>query len=529
MSRSSIMRRVRSVLAQQQPALVAALPPMHRRALLSGLARAGGAALAGGVLAGLGAPAWAAGPAGGRTAGRRPQRVGVVGGGIAGLVAALTLRDAGQPCTVFEPSTRLGGRMHSNHGFWAQGQTSEWCGEFIDTDHVLLRALARRFHLPLDDVNRADPPHSVDTNYFLGGYYTDAELAADMHPVSRVMARQAAAVGDHYFWNDHNRVADYFDRMNCYEWIETYVPGGHASRLGRYLDQGMVGLNGLDTPLQSALNLIIPFHSDERFHVRNGNQQIPLAIAAHLPAGTVQMGWGLTAVAASNAGVSLAFATPEGPQSRDFDRVILALPFKVLRSLDFSQAGFEPRKVEMIRQFAYGTNSKLILQFDDRYWNGRGAWPGHGDGFVSTDLPFQSTWDTSRAQPGAAGLLTNYTGGTQGAAYKPDGPFTDSLASPATAAYAVGLLAQMEQVWPGITPHYTGLANLSYPTGDPFIQASYSAFGVGQFTTFAGYGGVAQGRIHFAGEHTEVRFVGYMEGGAESGARAAAEVLAAAA
>jgi monoamine oxidase len=457
----------------------------------------------------------------------RGGRVAIVGGGIAGLVAALTLHEAGRDFTLFEASDRWGGRMHSNRGFWQQGQTSEWCGEFIDSTHWLLRGLARRFGLPLDDVNAAEPPRSIDTNYLLGGYVRDSELAADMALVSPVLAQQTAAVGPHYHYDNFNDAAAFFDQMSAYEWIERYVPGGHTSRLGAYIDLALVSLNGLDTPMQSALNIVIPLHSDERFHARHGNARIAEAVASVLPPVSLRTGWRLMAIAADgNRSVDLRFDTPSGIRELAFDRAILALPFSVLRTLDTRAAGFDARKRAMIEQFAYGTNSKLVLQFDERYWNGRGAWPGRSDGFISTDIGFQSTWDTSRAQPGGDGLLTNYTGGDVGAGYRPDGPYTDSLSSPATAAYAMAFLAQLEEVWPGITPHYSGRATLSYPTGDPNLRGSYSAFGLGQYTAFCGYGAVPQGRIHFAGEHTSVPFLGYMEGGAQSGLRAAAQVLA---
>jgi monoamine oxidase len=36
---------------------------------------------------------------------------------------------------------------------------------------------------------------------------------------------------------------------------------------------------------------------------------------------------------------------------------------------------------------------------------------------------------------------------------------------------------------------------------------------------------VAQGNVHFAGEHCSVNFQGYMEGGAREGIRAAYEIL----
>ena len=116
-------------------------------------------------------------------------RIAIVGGGIAGLTAALTLADAGVTSTVYEASPdRIGGRMHSDRsGYWSNGQISEFCGELIDSDHVTVRHLAQRFRLPTADLVAAQPNGSTDTNWFLGGYYsTDAGgqgLPADpQHP-----------------------------------------------------------------------------------------------------------------------------------------------------------------------------------------------------------------------------------------------------------------------------------------------------------------------------------------------------------
>ena len=49
----------------------------------------------------------------------------VVGAGIAGLNATLTLQDAGLSCTFYEASNRVGGRMHSDAITWADGMVSE--------------------------------------------------------------------------------------------------------------------------------------------------------------------------------------------------------------------------------------------------------------------------------------------------------------------------------------------------------------------------------------------------------------------
>jgi monoamine oxidase len=494
-------------------------PALRARVSRRDLLRASGAAVGAAL---LGAPARSV-----LAATRSPSRIAIVGAGIAGLTAALTLQDAGVASEIFESSLRMGGRMHSNASFWADAQTSEWCGEFIDSTHLAIRGLAARFGLPLANVNAADPPGSVDTNYFAGGYYTEGELAEDFKAVAPILAAQNAAIGPVTTCARFTKAGYEFDHLSAYDWIEAYVPGGHAGRLGQFLDVATVTENGLDSRLQSSLNLILPLDSNERYHVMGGNEKLPHAIAGVLPPDAIRLAWRLTGVAAtSGPGVALTFATPAGARTEVFDHVILALPFSVLRSLDWSAAGFDARMSEAIATLGYGSNAKLVLQFDDRYWNSRGSWPGVGNGFVQTDLPFQSTWDSSRAEGGASGLLTNYTGGDRGAAFAAAGPYTTTASSDATGAYALHFLAQLETVWPGVSAHYRGRAALSCPRLDPNLLGSYSTYLVGQYTSFGGYEGVPQGQVHFAGEHTSYQFQGFMEGGAESGLRAAREVLA---
>jgi len=504
---------------------------VSRRDFLAGAATAAvGAVL---VDPGRAAAVAAAGGGGG-------PRIAIVGAGISGLSAALTLQDAGYTTAVFESSARIGGRMHSDTADWLNGQISEWCGELIDTGHQTIRALARRFKLDMVDLRAAQPKGADDTYYFSGHYYPQARVDTDFEPVYRALQEQTKAAGYPTLHNSYTPAGYALDHTSIYDWVERYVPGGHGSNMGRLLDVAYTIEYGADTTAQSALNLVYllgsnstPSHfsifgaSDERYHIAGGNEQLPRAIAASLPGGSIRTGCRVTSMARDSAGhPTLTVNTPTGTERHAYDRVILTLPFAVLRTLDYGRAGFDKLKTTAISQLGYGTNSKLQAQFDTRYWNGTGAWPGLSTGTIFSDVGFQNTWDATRAQPGATGIIVDYTGGVVGAAYDPATPYATSANSAPVRQYAQNFVQQLDIVWPGAREHYTGRATLSCPWRDPNLLGSYSYWKVGQYTLFSGYEGARQGAIHFAGEHCSQDFQGYMEGAASEGIRAANEILA---
>ncbi|HEY2554375.1 MAG TPA: FAD-dependent oxidoreductase, partial [Candidatus Cybelea sp.] len=108
----------------------------------------------------------------------------------------------------------------------------------------------------------------------------------------------------------------------------------------------------------------------------------------------------------------------------------------------------------------------------------------------------------------------------------PPDPYSRIEDSPAVAWHVRDFFTQLEEIWPGVASTWTGKATFGNAQADPNILASYSCWLVGQCTTIAGHEARAQGRVHFAGEHTSVEYQGFMEGGAQSGFRAADEILA---
>ncbi len=466
-----------------------------------------------------------------------PQ-IAIIGAGIAGLNAALTLQDAGLSCCVYEASNRIGGRMHSDTTTWAENMVSEWCGEFIDGDHETIHQLIQRFSLKTLDLGRADLTQNV--MYFLGRYYSAGELMQDFQAIMPILQQQMQAVGFPTTHTHFTQEGFRLDHLSVYDWIEQYIKGGHNEPVGRMLDSGCRGFYGLDTREQSSLNLLYMFGSQEQTSgsttaspmqgsqkIAGGNERLPQAIAQALPEGSVNLNHRLVALERNEDSLlTLTFATANGTLEVRCDHAILALPFSTLRHVKYQKAGFDSLKQAAIEQLGYGTISKLFLQFDTPYWYQDGPWPRPSGGFIITDLDIQTLWDTSLGQPGTSGMLVDYTSGHRGAAYTPKTAYSTVVdSSEDIQHYAQEALQQLERVFPGISAHYNGRAALSYPTGDPNLLGSYACWRVGQYTQFAGYERAQQGPIHFAGEHCSVEYQGFMEGAAREGARAAKEIV----
>jgi monoamine oxidase len=475
---------------------------------------------------------------------RSRERVAIVGAGIAGLSCALTLQDAGITSTIFESSTRIGGRMHSESIYWKSGQHTEWCGAMIDSNHHTMRALAQRFQLPLDDALAPLAPHARDTSYFQRRYYPMTTADRDFAPVYRTLREQLAGLGPNTTYDSATPLARRLDEISMAQWIERYVPGGRTSDFGRLIETALMNEYGVDASLQSSLNLVYMLgiqhnyssdggkmnvlgYSDQRFNIRGGNQRLPLAIARTLPAGSIRFGHRLIAIAKRADGAyDLRFTTPRGDVKERFDRVVLAIPFMTLRGVDYSGAGFDERKHRAIQQLGYGIHTKLHVQFNGKPWYGDGPWPRPVDGQIWTDLGFQNSVDFSLGQSGDDGIIERFTAGTVALIDTPAVPYARIEQSPAVARHVKHFFEMLDQIWPGVSKHWNGKATLGNAQADPNIQASYSCWLVGQYTTIAGYEHVRQGRIHFAGEHCSVENQGFMEGGAATGVAAASEILA---
>src|SRR5437588_7730708 len=290
MARTPLLRSLVRLAAEHHEADRLGISPAELRAYSRGefLKRTGA----------LGAAVAVAGPAAvARAARAASPRIAIVGGGIAGLTAALALQDKGVASTVYEASDRIGGRMHSDRsGYFANGQIGEYCGELIDGGHKTILHLAQRFGLPTVDLLAAEPNGSDETYYFFGRYYSKDQADADFATIHQALQKDVSAASYPTTYKISTPAGIALDNMSVYDWIESRVPGGHGSPFGRLLDVAYNEEYGAETSVQSALNLVylLGFNetpgnfdifgaSNERYHIVRGNEQLPEAIAATLP------------------------------------------------------------------------------------------------------------------------------------------------------------------------------------------------------------------------------------------------------
>src|SRR5215210_6928045 len=447
----------------------------------------------------------------------------VVGGGLAGLACAYRLKRAGMSAELHEGSDRLGGRCWSIRGAFAPGLVAEHGGELIDTNHIEIRQLAKELGFTLDNLLQAETNGTEPLYFFDGQPYTFQEASEDYNAVYQKVHKDVSAASYPTTYAISTPRGRELDAMTITEWIDESVPGGTASRFGQLLDVAYNIEFGAECDQQSALNLLYLLGysgqgklrlfgpSNEKFHVRGGNDQIVQAMASAL-AGQITRGSELVAIRLTSGG-RYALTLLQGATTKTItaDRVVLALPFSKLRSVDFSKAGFDTRKTRAIRELPMGTNSKLNVGFKTRHWRALG---NNGDTYADTG--YQATWEVSRAQPGTPGILVDYTGGKIGASFGSGTP--DSRARQ--------FLAQLEPVLPGVTKAYNGKATIDFWPGYKWTKGSYSYYKPGQYSAFGtAESDIANGNCHFCGEHTTQDYQGYLNGAVSTGMRVAGEIL----
>lgn len=432
-------------------------------------------------------------------------RILVAGAGLAGLAAARELERQGAAVTVIDARDRVGGRVWTIRDGFAQRQHAEAGADLIEAEQEHVRALAGSLGL--------EPVRILRESF--GFYGPDGRGRRRIH--SRPGAFQQAGRRLAGLVRDFDLADRRWDSAVGARIVATPVAEWlRRIRAGREFEAGVRAFRGFflaDPEDLSLVMLVEQFASagapgrGEIFRIPGGNDRLATGIARRLR-GDVRLRTVLRRVRRTEAGV---VAAVEDAAGRRADiaaaALVLAIPASTARDVVF-EPSLPAAQHEAIAHLRYGCATRLLLQFGRRFWKTRGRPIAFG-----TDLPLGAVWDGNEHQKGPAGILSFLAGGHASGELQQilqqDGPH--------------GVAARLH--WLGDPAAVVASRTIVWDD-DPWARGGYAYFHGGFDPLWREWLARPAGRIVFAGEHTSLRWQGYMNGAVESGLRAAAEVRA---
>lgn len=438
----------------------------------------------------------------------------VVGAGLAGLHAAGVLRKAGRRVVVLEARGVAGGRVQTIRAPFDEGLYGEAGPVRIPGMHERVLRLVRDHRLNLVPFGSSNGSALVT----VGGVTArspeglkDAAaalaLSADEQGLSqgallqRYVGDLPAALADPASPADAYAAWHSYDRVTWPEWLRSrgaspgavtlMTLGGDSRELSALYVLRQVALLGKTTQF---------------YKIQGGMDRLPRAMAKSL--GTV-VRYRAAAVRIEQSVGAMRVDYVEHGRSKTIraTHVVLAIPFSTLRLIDVRPALSSP-KSRAIADLPYFPATRILLQSRDRFWEAASL-----SGSARTDQPAE-IWDCAYDLPGRRGMLAATVGGTLGNTL-------GSMSREQAIAAGADLVAR---TFPAMRAGFEKGSVYRWAV-DPWSRGAFAVFLPGQMTAMMPEIPRAEGRIHFAGEHTSP-WMGWMEGALESGERAAREVLA---
>ncbi len=431
----------------------------------------------------------------------------VAGAGLAGLAAARDLTTAGAAVTMVDARGRVGGRVWTIRDGFAERQHAEAGGDMIDEEQHEIRALAGQLGLTLTRILRGGFAHvRTDGSGRVRIVQRRAargweRLATSLEPIStpfRLAERR---------WD--TPIADGLARQSVASWLD-------ATKSDEELRATATGLRGFflaDPEELSLIALVDQFADDDApapgamYRIEGGNDRLATALARPL-GDRLHLNTDVVAISQRGQSVRVSVKTAGVLSQITCDYVILALPATVLRRIPITPA-LPAQQHDAISRLKYGRATKTLMQFTRRFWR----IPGRPRAFGSP-LPFGAVWEGNEEQRGHSGILALLAGGSASDATQAivarDGPRGLTQALDWLGTGRAELITSRQVVWEQ-DPHARGGYAFFDPAFDPSLRSWLAR---------------PCGRLLFAGEHTSIKWQGYMNGAVESGRRAAFEIAA---
>ena len=445
------------------------------------------------------------------------KRIVIIGAGLAGLVAAYELTQAGHDVTILEAQLRPGGRVLTLREPFSDGLYAEAGAARIPDNHDLTLHYVKHFGLTLvpfypDKLARVfvlkgkrikvQPGSDLDLSQVPLELKAEERRLGMSGLVQKYLGNALRGIGDPSAPDWPSAQARAYDNVTMAEFLRQQGASHAAIELLEY-----PFTSAEDDPVSFLWNLReIAYESQEttRYKISGGNDLLPKAFAAKLKE-RILYGSPVLRIEQDSDKVR-AIALQSGTRhSFEADRLICTVPFPALRRVEV-QPPFSEAKRKAIAELAYDTITRVVLQCRTRFWEKEGH-----NGFGISDLP-QEIWHPTFDQPGTRGLLVSYT-------FFGVGKRVGAMSEDRRREF---VSREMEKVHHGLLDNLEGAISKVW-LADPWAGGAAAIPSPGQMTTLCSGIERPEGWVHFAGEHTS-RWTGWMQGALQSGLRAAKEV-----
>jgi monoamine oxidase len=428
------------------------------------------------------------------------QRVIVVGGGLAGLVAARDLIARGADVQILEARDRLGGRVWSVDDPEFSDAPIELGGEFIDGEHAAIRSLCHDLELTLMPVLKEGFGLALDFNGRVQVFNGQRPIWKDFKNTLALETAAFAAVNCD--WN--STIAQLIGRHS----VQALLEARGASRELIAFAQGLRGFYLAEPDLLSALVAVeLANQPTDPGHValsriKGGNDRLVQALGK-----SARMKIALRSVVTKieqddgEVRVVVADGSKRGSMIKG-DYVVLATPPAIAKALEFVPTipATLRRAWQALRS---GPATKAHVRFETRWWRKAGRPRAFG-----SNLDTGAIWETAGTGPAS---LTMLAGGRASASLR-------ALLEEGGPQRVVRRLS-----WLGEPEDARDFRSVSWEL-DPYARGGYTFFAPEFRPEWRSELSRSFGRIAFAGEHTSREWQGYMNGAVESGHRAACDI-----
>jgi monoamine oxidase len=442
----------------------------------------------------------------------------VLGAGLAGLHAALTLQEAGMTVRVLEGRDRVGGRVLSHRDVPGNPESG---GTSFAPGYARVMSACASYGVGLVDVTPI-LPFFFQRDLWLGTERVPASAWAK-HPLNPFPAATKDVVPWAYLdrtIGPQNPLATndaWADPANAKldvplrDWLKTHGWSDEMIRFGYDMNPGW-GNSARDVSTLLVL-CALKFAQTQRqlsqgkaagYVAKGGNQAIPEAMAKALRE-PVELRRTVTAIRSDKAGVEVRCA--DGKSHRA-EHVVCSLPTAVLKNVRIEPA-LPAAQARAVRELGVQTISLMHVVPKRKFWEQDGFAPSMAtDGLINMVVA-----ERKGASPEEITSLTVWLRAANAA----------KLDAMSDADAKAAVVKEFERLRPAAKGQLEVAAYHSW-INDPFARGDWAVWEPGQVTAFAREVGKTHGRIHFCGEHTALSNRG-MEGAMESGERVALEIL----